>query len=94
MCIGSSEEQFALYKVDLNCAAFLSSEAHSCSTLWICKVATDDQRVCPQIVIETKHHRVASLHHHIYHRGMKKRRKTKPLHKAHNANNEQRFYRF
>lgn len=66
MCISSGEEQFALYKVDLICAALLSSEAHSCCcALWICKVATDDQRVCPQVVIETKHHRVARFHHHI-----------------------------
>lgn len=63
MSVGGGEEEFALYKVDLIGVVLLSSEAHG--RLGISKVAADDQRVCPQVVIETKHHGVASFHHHI-----------------------------
>lgn len=60
MCIGCGEEQLALDKVDLVSTALLSSEAHSrCCALWVCKVTADDQRVRPQVIVETKHHWVA-----------------------------------
>lgn len=59
VCIGSSEEQFAFYEVDFISTALFSSEAHSgCCALWGCIMATDDQRVSPQVVIEAEHHRV------------------------------------
>lgn len=66
MCVGSGEEQFALDEVDLVCAALLSSEAHGRRrSFWVGKVAADDERVSPQVVIEAEHHRVTGLHHRI-----------------------------
>ena len=62
VCVGRGEEEFALDEVDLVHAALLHGCGHA---LGGGEVAADDERVCPEVVVEAEHHWVARLHHHV-----------------------------
>lgn len=60
MRVGCGEEELPLDEVDLVCAALLSRQPHGGGrALGVGKVAADDERVSPQVVVETEHHGVA-----------------------------------